>query len=114
MVLLFGSEIWLISSHIRNSLGVFHQQVIRRIMGWKKIQRADNICPHPPLEMEMLDAVLEEVDTYVTCHQNKGVQFIVTRPIMDLCLMVDWRPGVWVSHSGGNGGAWTWRGCGWW
>ena len=41
----------------------------------------------------MAEAGLQEVDTYISYRQNKVAQFIVTRPIMDLCLAVDRRPG---------------------
>ena len=34
----------------------------------------------------MAEARLQEVDNYVSCHQNTVTQFIAARPIMDLCL----------------------------
>ena len=41
----------------------------------------------------MAELGLKEVDTCVYRLQNTVAQFIVTRPIMDLCLAVDCRPG---------------------
>ena len=41
--------------------------------------------------------VMQEVDTYVSLCHNTAAQFIATRPIMDLCLVVDQRPGPRVS-----------------
>ena len=35
----------------------------------------------------MTEAVLQEVETYISCLHNKVTQFIATRPIMDLCLV---------------------------
>ena len=41
----------------------------------------------------MGEAGLQEVDTYVYRRQNTVAQFIVTRPIMDLCLAAERRMG---------------------
>ena len=46
----------------------------------------------------MAEAGLQEVKTYVSCHQITVAQFIVTRPIIDLCLVVVWRTGSRVSN----------------
>ena len=40
----------------------------------------------------MAEVGLQEVDTYVSHQQNKLAQFIVTRPIMGLCMAVESRP----------------------
>ena len=44
------------------------------------------------------EAVLEEVDTYVSHLQNTVVQFISTRPIIYLCMVADQLHGVQVSQ----------------
>ena len=44
----------------------------------------------------MLDAGVQEVETYVARRQNTVTKFIVTRTIIDLCLVEAWRPGAWV------------------
>ena len=45
----------------------------------------------------MAEAGLQEVETYVSRRQNTVVQYIVTRPIMDLCLAKNRRPGPIVT-----------------
>ena len=45
----------------------------------------------------MAEALMQEVETYVSLHNNTDMQYIVIRPIMDLCLMAVRRPGVRVS-----------------
>ena len=45
----------------------------------------------------MVEAILQEVKTYVSRRQNTVTQFIATRPIMDLCLAAEWRPGSRVA-----------------
>ena len=41
----------------------------------------------------MAEVGLQEVDTYVSFLQNTAAHFIVTRPIMKLCLAAEQRPG---------------------
>ena len=41
----------------------------------------------------MLEASLQDLETYVSCHQNTVAQYIATRPIMDLCLAEKWKTG---------------------
>ena len=41
----------------------------------------------------MAEAGLQEVETYVSCHQNTVAQYIATKPIMDLCLAAKRSPG---------------------
>ena len=46
----------------------------------------------------MSEAGLYEVETYVSCFQNIVVQFISNRPIMDMCMLEEWRPVPQVSR----------------
>ena len=39
---------------------------------------------------------MEEVETYVLIHQNNVTQYITTRPILELCLAMERRPGAHV------------------
>ena len=50
----------------------------------------------PPLAEAMVEAGLQEVDTYVSCCQNTVAKYIVTMLIMDLCLAAERRPGTRV------------------
>ena len=52
---------------------------------------------YPLLAAAMAEAGFEEIGTYNTKRQNMVVQYIVTRPILDLCERSARRPGVWVS-----------------
>ena len=45
----------------------------------------------------MAEARFQEVDTYISHHQNTMVQYIATRPIMDLCLTAKQRSGPRVT-----------------
>ena len=46
----------------------------------------------------MVEAGLQEVETYVSRCQNIVAQCIATRPIMDLCLAAERRPGSRVAN----------------
>ena len=63
----------------------------------KPRQGRDGVLVYPPLEDAMAEAGLQEVETYVSRRQNTVAQFIATRPIMDLCLATEQRPGPRVS-----------------
>ena len=45
----------------------------------------------------MAEAGMKEVETYVSFRQNTMAQYIATRPIMDLCLVANRRPGPRVT-----------------
>ena len=40
--------------------------------------------------------VLDDIRVYITRLQNRVAQYIATRPIMDLCLSEERRPGMWL------------------
>ena len=46
----------------------------------------------------MVEEGFKEVETYVSRHQNIVAQFIVTRPIMDLCMTAKRRLGSRVKN----------------
>ena len=52
---------------------------------------------YPLLEDVMAEAGLQEVETYVSHHQNTVVQYIATRTIVDLCLAENRMPGPRVA-----------------
>ena len=44
------------------------------------------------MEADMAAAGIEEVETYIIHRHNTISQYIVTRPMMDLCLAAEQRP----------------------
>ena len=52
---------------------------------------------YPPLETVMQDEGFEDIGEYVLKRQNTVAQYIVTRPILDLCEETVRIPGAWVS-----------------
>ena len=45
----------------------------------------------------MEESGFKEIGAYVTRRHNRVAQYIVTRPILDLCERSVWRTGLWVS-----------------
>ena len=75
----------------------FHHRVDLRLVGRQPRQGRDRVWVYSPLNDEMVEAGLQEVDTYVSRCHNMVTQFIATRPIMDLYLAAERRIGPMVS-----------------
>ena len=99
VVLLFRSEMWVLTPRISQTLGEFQHKVARKIMG-KQIRRLPGSgWEYTTLGEVMQEAGLEEVEQYVVRRQNTVAQYITTRLIMDLCEAAVRRPGKRVSKS---------------
>ena len=76
--------------HIVRTLGRFHHRVAHRLTGCQPQRILNGVWLYPPLAEAMAEAMegagLQEVETYIACHQNIVTQYIVTRLIMGLCL----------------------------
>ena len=70
-------------------LGRFHHRVSRRLMRRQYWRVRYIVWVYPPPYDVMSEAGFQEVETYVSRCQNTVVQFIATRPIMNLCLAVE-------------------------
>ena len=97
-VMIYGSEKWVMTLCIGRVLGGFRHRVDRSLTGRQYWRGWDGVWVYPLLEDVMREAVLKEVETYVSLHQNTLTQFIVTRTIMDLCLAAKRRPGSRVAN----------------
>ena len=111
-VLLYGSETWVLTPHMQRVLGGFHHRVARRLTRKKTRKVRDGGWVYPPLEDLMVEAGLQEVETDISHRQNTVAQYIVTRTIMDLCLLAKRRPGPRVTMRWGYRRVWIWRGFG--
>ena len=92
MVLLYGSETWVLTPRIKRVLGRFHHRVACRITVSQTQKVRYGGWVYPPLEDAMVEAGLQEVETYVSLRQNTVAQYISARHIMDLCLAAKRRP----------------------
>ena len=85
-VLLYVSETWILTPRMKRVLGGFYHRVSHRLTGRQPWKGRDVGFYYPLLEDAMVEAGLQEVETYVSRRQNTVAQYIITRPIMDLFL----------------------------
>ena len=96
-LLLFGSDTWVMTPHMGRALVRFQHKVTRRIT-WRHPNRwEDGGWEYPPLVAEMKEAGFEERGSYILKKQNTVVQYIATRPILDLCKNMVRKPGAWIA-----------------
>ena len=86
------------SPRICKALGSFHYWVIRGLMGRMPHHGGDGTWIYPPLGEAVVEAGLQEIETYIDRFQNTVAQCIATRPIMDLCLELGRRTRARVSN----------------
>ena len=97
LVMLNGSETWVLTPRMKRVLGGFHHGVSLRLMGRQLRNGLHGCWDYPPLEDVMTEAVFQEAETYASLRQNTVMQYIATRPIMDLYLAAKRRPGPRVA-----------------
>ena len=85
-ILIFGSYTWVATPGIRRSLEGFHHRVVRKITGKHPQQQSNEIEQYPLLEKLMQKSGLEDMETYISRRKSTVAQFIMTRPILDICL----------------------------
>ena len=57
-------------------------------------RQRDGTWVYPPIGTALEMVGMDEIGVYITLRQNTVTQYIATRPIMDLCLAVEWRLGL--------------------
>ena len=93
-VLLFGSENWVLTPRMYRALDSFQNRSTRKITRKQpRRRRTDGSWEYPPLEETLREAGFEGIRKSVTRRQNTVAQYIVTRPILDLCDRSTRRPG---------------------
>ena len=96
-VLLYGSETWVMTAFIRRVLGGFHHRFSRSLICRQPWRGRYGMCIYPLMEDAMVEAGLQEVETYISHRQNTAAQFIAASPIMYLYLEEERGPGKRLS-----------------
>ena len=96
-VMLYGLETWVMTPCIKRFLGGFHHRVALRLTGRQPRIGQESEYLYTLLLDAMAEVGLQEVLTYIPHNYNTVTQFIVTRPIMDLCLAAERGPGSRVA-----------------
>ena len=97
LVILYRLETWVTTPHIGRVWGGLRHRVTLRMTGRQPWKGRDGIWVYPQLEDPMVEVGLQEVDRYVSRHQNMAAKFISTSPIMGLCMAEEKRLGPIVS-----------------
>ena len=77
-VLLFGSESWVVTPLILRDLGSFHNREERRILGWMP-QCQNSYWEYLPIGEALVEAGLDFIGEYISCHHISVAQYIATR-----------------------------------
>ena len=89
--MMYESETWVITTCIRRVLGRFHHRVAHSLTGKQPRQEKDGLWTYTLMEDVTAEAMLQEVETFISRCQNTVTQFITTRHIIDLCIAVERR-----------------------
>ena len=97
-VLIYRSETCVKKTRNSRVLGSFHHRLAFRLTGRQPQIWRDVVWIYPLTENEMIEAGIQEMETYVSFRQNTVTQFIADRPIMDLCLVTEQRTRPMISN----------------
>ena len=95
-VLLFRAETWVLTKDVEAALDAFQGRVARTLTGRQPRRWRDGQWFYPSLAEAMKEAGIVQIRTSILRRQNTVAQFIVTRPILDLCEGAVRRPGARV------------------
>ena len=84
-VLLFGSETWVLTPRMEQALGSFQHKDSQRLTGGQPSRWGGGSWEYPLLEEAMVEAGFGGIGTYITRRHSMVAQYIMTRPILDLC-----------------------------
>ena len=86
-VMLYGPGTWVVAPRIGGLLGGFHRRVEHILTLRQPRIGRDSGWVYPLLVEAMGEVGIQEVETYISLHQNTVEPFMATRPIMYLCLV---------------------------
>ena len=93
IIILFGSETWVVMPNIKHLFGGFHHKVERRIPRKISRRQVKGALDYLPLQDAIRAAEIEEIETYISIRKNMVAQYIATCPILELCLDMGRRTG---------------------
>ena len=85
-ILLYGSETWVVSDSLMKWLRSYHSRIARYLVTGKHIrQNADVLWFCPPTTGVLEEASLETVDKYIKRRRDTVRNFVMFRPLYDIC-----------------------------
>ena len=96
-VILFWSKTWFLTPQLDKYLKGFHHLLARQMLVMVPKLQQDRTCVYSPIGSALAMVRLDEIGVYIDQRLNMVAQYIVTRPIMDLCLAAERNPGMRLS-----------------
>ena len=93
-VLLFGSEIWVMTLQREKAIMGFHHREVRLMAGIVPKFQLNGTWIYQLIGEALTKVGLEEIRLYITGRQNTVTQYIATRTIVDLCIAAKRRTGM--------------------
>jgi len=89
-VLLYGAETWSVTPQMLQALRGFHHRVACQLTGkvGRYLPREDRWV-YPPIDEVLEEAGLYPIEVYINRCQNHLVDYVATRPLLELCLKCD-------------------------
>ena len=97
-VLLFGADMCVLTQSTEKALDSFQSRVARRLTDIQPRLKKYRNWEYLPLAKALRETVMEEIRKSITRRQNTVLQYIATRPILDLCKRATRQPGAQVSR----------------
>ena len=97
-VLMFGYNKWVLSPSLKKLLKGFKHRSERRMTDIGTKRQRDGTWVYPPIGAALSMVGLEDIGVYIALLHNTVTQYIANRPIMDLCLAAERKPGMCLSR----------------
>ena len=84
VVLLFGSETWVLLEAMSRKLEGVHMGLLRKITGHKAVRRKDGTWRQVAAEKVLKKAVTQSIGAYIDRRQATVAEWVVLRPILEV------------------------------
>ncbi len=98
LILLFGSEAWILSPSSLKFLEEFHIRAAWRMTGKRQVKLRDGAWMYPNLAQVLEDAGLKTVAHYIAIQRQHIADYIVNKPIFSTCVEGGRRQGSSTRH----------------
>jgi hypothetical protein len=85
LVLLYGSESWVLTTPMLNVLNGFQHRIARRISGLMATREDDKTWHYPPIKRALEIAGLYSISEYISKRHTTLASYVATHPILQIC-----------------------------
>ena len=93
-MIMYGSEIWVVTGDILKVLEGFHHRVARRITGMTATRGVGGEREYPPVVAAMESAGLHTIVDYIRRRQENIAEKVACCPVYKLCVEAERMPGT--------------------